>query len=338
MHYRSAALFLGLIAFGVSGVAQMDPFPPQRMTPPNAREQTMAHDLFNSLSGSVVSSDNQPLDNVYVELRSGNGSTVSSAYTNSSGTFELPQVSSGTYYVVASNGLAQVQQKVDVNGMPSNITLRMPVKTTADDGNGRSLVSVSQYRVPEKARVALQKAREAKAKGKTKEALKQLDVALQIAPRYADALTFRALLKMDANDLPGAAADLQEAINDDGNYGLAYIVMGAILNIQLKFDEAIRALDRGESLSPDSWQAYFEMGKALMAKGQYEGSLHQFDRAQSLLANDFPMIHLAKGHALLGLRNYSEAATELQAYLAKEPQGPRSEEAQKLLSQAQGHL
>jgi len=338
MSYRLAVLSLGFVVFSICGAAQMDPFSPPRLGPPNPHDQAMAHEMFNSLSGSVVSADNKPLENVHIEIRSGNGSTLYSAYTNSSGTFEFQQISSGTYDVVASSGIAQAQQRIDVNGMPSNIVLRMPVRTTADDGNGRSSVSVSQYQVPEKARVALQKAREANAKGKREEAQKQLDKALEIDPRYADALTFRGVLKMDANDLPGAIADLQDAISADGNYGLAYIVMGAVFNIELKFDDAIRVLERGQSLSPDSWQAYFEMGKALLAKGQYEASLRQFDRAQTLLANDVPVIHLAKARALLGVRNYPDAATELQAFLAKEPQGPRSQEAQKLLAQAEGHF
>jgi predicted Zn-dependent protease len=338
MFHRSAVLSLGLVAFSICGLAQMDPFSPPRPGQPNAHDPGMAHEIFNSLSGTVVSADNKPLENVRVELRAGNGSTVYSAYTNSSGTFEFQQVSSGTYDVVANSGIAQSQQRVDVNSMPSNVMLRMPVRSTADDGNGKTSVSVSQLQVPEKARVALEKAREAAAKGKSEEAQKQLAKALEICPRYADALTFRGLLKMDANDLPGATADLQEAINDDGSYGLAYIVMGAVFNVETKFDDAIRVLERGQSLSPNSWQAYFEMGKALLAKGEYEASVKQFDHAQTLLSNDIPVIHLAKARALMGLRNYTDAATELQAFLAKEPQGRRSEEAQKLLAQAQGHL
>jgi tetratricopeptide (TPR) repeat protein len=338
MSYRLTVLFFGFVAFSICGVAQMDPAFPSRLGPPNAHDQAMAHQMFNSLTGSVVSADNKPLENVHIEIRSGNGSTLYSAYTNSSGGFEFQQVSAGTYEVVASSGLAQAQQRVDVTGSPANVVLRMPVSTKANDGNGRSSVSVSQYQVPEKARAALQKAKEANVKGKTEEAQKQLDKALEIYPRYADALTFRGLLKMETNDLTGAIADLQAAIDADGSYGLAYIVIGAAFNVESKFDDAIRALERGQSLSPDSWQAYFEMGKALLAKAQYEPSLRQFDRAQTLLANDVPVIHLAKARALLGLKNYPDASTELQAFLAKEPPGPRSQEAQKLLAQAQGHF
>ena len=37
---------------------------------------------------------------------------------------------------------------------------------------------------------------------------------------------------------------------------------------------------------------------------------------------------------MLSLNNYSEAMAELQSYLAKEPNGPNSEQAQKMLDKA----
>lgn len=216
----------------------------------------------------------------------------------------------------------------------SSLRLRLPRSSTATDGNGNTSISVAQYRVPQKARDALKKAREASANGKNDEAQKQLARALEIYPKYADALTLRAILKMDEKDLPGAVADLQQAITDDENCSMAYLVMGAVFNTESKFDDAIRALQRGQSLSPNSWQAYFEMAKALVGKTQYEPALRQLDRAQTLAPKDYPPIHLVRAHAMMGLNNYSDAMTELQAYLAKAPQGAGSQQAQKMLDQA----
>lgn len=325
-------LFLALITFNIclsaqSPWSQKDLFNQPR--PGMAKGQT-----FNSLSGSVITADNKPVRDVHVELRSSNGSSITSVYTNSSGAFEFPTVYAGTYDVVASSGVSQAQERIEVGGMPQSITLRLPVTSKANDGNGSNSVSVAAYKVPEKARDALRKAREASVKGNHDEAQKQIAKALEIYPKYADALTLRALFKMDAKDLAGATADVQEAIQDDENCALAYVVMGAALNLQLKFDDAIRALSRGQSLSPNSWQAYFEMGKALMGKAQYEAALREFDRAQTL-APDASMIHFAKARALFGLRNYSDAVPELQAYVTGNPQGLRAEEARKMLAEAQ---
>jgi tetratricopeptide (TPR) repeat protein len=212
--------------------------------------------------------------------------------------------------------------------------LRVPVSSTPTDGNPGNAVSVAQYKVPAKAREELKKATEASIKGKNEEAEKHIAKALEIYPRYADAITQRAILKLSANDPTGAVTDLQQAIKYDESCSLAYIVMGATLNMQSQFDDAIRVLQRGESLSPNSWQAYFEMGKALVGKAQYEPALRQLNHAQSLMTHDYAPVHLVKAHAMLALDDYSDAMTELQEYLQKEPNGPNTEEAQRMLAQA----
>jgi tetratricopeptide (TPR) repeat protein len=296
------------------------------------------HHAFSSVSGNVVGIDNRPLEHVRVELHSRNGSIISSLYTDSAGTFEFHDLDSGNYDVMAVSGVDLAEQRIDLNNMPISIVLRMAASGSPNDRNGKSSVSVAQYLVPEKAQAALEKAREASAKGKNDEAERHVAQALEIYPRYADALTLRAILKMNGNDIESALADVQEAITNDKNCGLAYSVMGALLNMQSKFDDAARALERAQSLSPDSWQGYFEMGKAMLGKAQYETALQQFDRAQTLVAHDYPLLGLAKAHAMLGLNRYSDAVTELQAYLAKEPNGPMSQDAQRLLAQAQASL
>jgi predicted Zn-dependent protease len=334
---RYAAGFLSfLIAFTIASFAQMDsryqfPGAPPAM---NRHDSTNARDMLTNVSGTVVSSDNKPLKDIHVELRDGSGIVVSSTYSNPSGYFEFPQVPSGLYQVVATAGLEQAQERVDVNHMSTTVQLRVPVSSTPTDGNPANSVSVAQYRVPSKARDELRKAMEASFKGKSDEAQKHIAKALEIYPKYADALTERAVLKLTANDQNGAIDDLQEAIKDDGNCSLAYVVMGAALNMQSKFDDAIRSLQRGEALSPNSWQAYFEMGKALVGKAQYEPALRQLEHAQALMPREYPAVHLVKAHAMLALDDYSDAMTELQEYLQKEPNGPNSEQAQKMLAQA----
>jgi len=295
-------------------------------------------DAGSSLTGAVMSSDNKPLKDVRVDLRDSNGSNVNSVYTNAAGMFEFPQVHSGTYEVVATSGLAETQQRVEMDRMPSSINLRLPIQSTPSDGRPGNSVSVAQYRVPAKAREELQKARDNSIKGKNAEAEKHVAKALEIYPKYADALTLRAILKMDASDRPGAVADLQEAIQDDENCALAYIVMGAVLNSEQKFDDAIKTLERGEALSPDSWQAYFEMGKALTAKSQYEPALRQLQKAQALAPKDYPPLHLVKARAMMGLNNYSDEMAELQQYLDKEPQGSHSVQARQMMDQARAFV
>jgi Tfp pilus assembly protein PilF len=328
---RVVVLAFALAVLSICSLAQMDPM---YQRPGGDPPLLHSHDDANSISGTVITSDGKPLKDAHVELRDASGSVVTSTYTNAGGSFEFSRVSSGFYEVVATSGLQQAQQRVDASHMPSPVELRLPVSSAPRDGNPANSVSVAEYKVPGKARDELKKAREASEKGKNDEAEKDVAKALEIYPKYADALTMRAILKMDSKDEDGAIADLQQAITDDENCALAYLVMGAALNLQSKFDDAIRALERGEALSPNSWQAYFEMGKSLVGKAQYQDALRQLDRAQSLMPREYPPLHLVKAHAMLALSDYTDAMAELQQYLAKEPNGPNTQEAQKMLAQA----
>jgi tetratricopeptide (TPR) repeat protein len=328
MLFRTAVLALVVLLSSVFSLAQRSPLY-QRQTQPLAQGQD-----DSSLTGNVFTSDNKPLKDARVELRDGTGLVVTSVYTNSSGSFEFLHVHIGLYEVVATAGLEESRERLEVTGLPSFVSLRIAGQKTPVDGGTRNSVSVAQYKVPNKAREEFKKAQEAASKQKHEDAQNHLEKALAIYPAYADAFTLRGILKLDKRDEQGAIADLQKAIESDGNYALAYIVMGAAQNINSKFDEAIRALERGQTLAPTSWQAYFEMGKALAGKAQYEKALVQLDRAQTLAPHDYPLIHLVKAHAMLALNSYSDAMTELQSYLEKEPNGPNSQQAQKMLEQA----
>ena len=331
--FHRAVLFV-LLCAGFSGYCAAQ-FNGMSLQGPQTQMDRHSSRDFNSLSGTVTGADNRPLQDVRIELHDGStGSVIGAAYTNSGGSFEFDRLSPGTYQVVASLGLAQADERVDVTTANAMVNMRLGVSSKPEDGNGANAVSVAQYKVPGKARDELKKAREAAEKGKNEDAQRHLAKSLEIFPKYADALTFRAILKLDDHNVDSALTDLQQAISDDGNYPMAYVVMGAALNMQSKFDEAIRNLQRSESLAPNNWQAYFEMGKAYVGKADYPSALRQLNRAQLLAPSNYALIHLIKGHALLALNQYDDAMAELQAFLQKEPNGANSAQAQKMLQQA----
>ena len=328
------ALFLAMAFATLSSlcVAQVLPFPNDRL-----RDNAFSSRLGSgsaSLEGTVVSAlDNKPLQNVRVELRDPtNGTVITSAYTNGAGAFELGSVPQGLYRVVALFGVSQAEERVDLSSFKTTVSLRMPVNNPPAGGNTGSTISVTQYRIPDKARNEFQKAQEASAKLNLEAAQKHVARALELFPSYADALTLRAILNL-SNNLPVAIADLEKAIQSDGNYALAYTVLGSALNMQSKFDEALKTLERGQSLSPDSWQSYFEMAKSYLGKTDYQAALRQLERAESLAPAEYPPIRLVRAQALIALKQYADAMADLQAFLQKDPSGPNSEAAQHMLQQ-----
>lgn len=292
----------------------------------------------NAVVGSVHTVDNQPLGNVRVELRDGStGAVVGSSYTGMAGGFEFRELPQGSYEVVAVSGTQIVEERVQVNSMSTNVDLRLS-ESRPNDQLGNRTVSVNQYRIPDRAREELRKAKEASAKNKQEDAQRHLDRALELYPGYAEALTVRATYKLDQRDFDGAAADLQTAIQSDANCALAYTVLGSVQNVQGKFDDALRSLQRAETLAPDVWQTYFEMARSYSGKNAYAESIKALDRAQTTAPPGYPLIHLLRAHNMMALNRYSDAVTELQAFIQKNPAGPHTDQAKQMLERAQAAM
>jgi len=304
----------------------------------NNSSMSGSHADGRSISGTVQDTQNSGLKDVRVELTDSSGALVGSAYTNLSGRFEFTRLVPGTYTVVATSGLQQASERVDARNFSNTVNVRLPGVGKPTDGVEGNSISIAQYRVPAKAREAYRKAHEAVEKDKMDDARKHLTKALELCPNYAEALTLRGVLALNQQDSQSAIADVDKAIQADGNYAMAYMVMGSALNMQSKFDEAIRSLQRGQTLAPNYWQGYFELGKSYIGKADYPSALRQLERAQSLAPADYPLISLLRAHALLAMKQFPEAMTALQAYLQKEPQGPNSDQARKMLEQARSYV
>src|SRR5438270_12814733 len=148
----------------------------------------------------------------------------------------------------------------------------------------------------------------------------------------------RGLMDLDEKKLDDAAAILEKSIQADANYGMGYIVLGAVYNMQSRFDDSIRVLDRGLTLMPQSWQGMFELGKAELGKGNYEAAMRRLNKASDLSTQPYPPLHLAKAHALLGMKNFSEASSELEAYLEQDPNSPHAAEVRESLGQVRAFV
>jgi Flp pilus assembly protein TadD len=334
--FISCSLYLSAQRMGMD--PSQSPFSNQNTLPGSHSPMNNPRGDTRTISGVIQDNQNYGLNDVRVELNDANGTMVGSVYTNPAGRFEFSRVAPGTYTVVATVGLQQASERVDTTNFSNSVNVRMQGVSKPADGVEGNSISIAQYRVPAKAREAYRKAHEDVDKGKTEDAHKHLARALELCPNYADALTLRAVLALNQRDSQSAVADLDKAIQIDGNYAMAYMVMGSALNMEGKFDEAIRSLQRGQSLAPNYWQGYFELGKAYIGKADYPGALKQFDRAQSLAPEDYPLISLLRAHALLAMKQFPEAMAALQAFLQKDPHGPNSEQAQKMLEQAQAYV
>ena len=288
-----------------------------------------------SISGSARTADNKPAHDARVELLDvTTGQVVASGYTNQGGSFDFNNVANGSYEVSVVSGLDEARERVEVQGLGATVNLRFSPSQGADAGN-RSTVSIADFKVPGKARDALKKARAAVSKQQFDDASRYVEEALQLYPRYSEALTLRGILKLDGNKIAEACDDFDQAIKADNSNATAYFALGAAYNMSSRFDDALRTIDRGIALAPNTWQAYFEMGKAFLGKGSYDAAIRQLNKAEDTAPKSYPLIHLVKAHALLGLKDYAQAMAELQWYIEKAPKDDRNTaDARQLLDQA----
>ncbi len=287
--------------------------------------------LTATITGTVRTADNHPVPDAHVVLRATLNEARFSTYSRPDGSFELTNVPDGPYLLSATLGILEVSDQIQVSIGENWVNLTMPPKEQSG-ADRRAPVSAAQLSIPGKARNALQKAWDALGKNKLVDAARYIEKALVFCPRYAEALTMRAMLELQGNSREMALADAEKAIEYDPNYGTAYIILGSAYNSLGRFDDAVRTLDHGIAITPDTWQGYYEMSKALLAKGDSVAALHQAEKASSLLGPlNYPALHLVKAYAYIRLKNQSAASAELEAYQRLEPQGHMSAEAKQML-------
>jgi len=338
MHVRVLALVFSILAAGTVLMAQSspDPLQPGSVAPGMAMPGNTVHpndiDNFGTITGSLLTIDGRPIINAEIELQYVNtGAVVASTYSKTNGSFGFYNVPLGQFEVVANRGVDQAHERIRVDHSPNQVTLRM-AGGQAEPGAGAT-VSDAALRIPDKARNEFQKACNAFQKSKYDEAEKHTMKALSIVPNYAQALTLRGLLKMNKKDIQGGEQDFQAAIHSDPNYALAYFAMGSAYNGSGRFKDAQQTLQEGLRIDPASWQGYFELSRSLMGQGDFRNALKYVVKAESFGAA-YPPIHLVKAHALLGLKDFDEAASEFERYLSADSKGPAADEARRALDQA----
>ena len=292
-----------------------------------------ANRLAASLSGKVLNADGRPAGGVRVELNDPNTAVpVSSAYTQPDGSFELYNIPQGSYEVVAESGDTEVSDAVAVDSSRPPLELRFPRASAAQYGDGAT-VSVAQMLVPDQARKYYRRGLDAYRHGHDDEAQSNIEQALLIAPEYADALTLRGMIEMQRHDLQAAQGYLEHAIRIDSSSAAAYVALGAVYNHEGRYDDALQASERSTSLSPRTWQGYFEMAKAAVGKGMYQKALLLARQAERFGGGGFSSLHLVKACALYPLKLYKDAREEVQTVLLHEPKSPSAQQAQSLLAE-----
>ena len=291
-----------------------------------------------SISGNVQTIDGHGVRDARVEVHDlMSGALISGVYTLPNGTFTIYNIPAGHYEVRSVSGLQEARERVDLDGVDQQVTLKIADVAAPASGNAAT-VSVAEMRIPDKARKEFEKAQEAFGKQKMDDARARCAKALSLAPTYSRALTLSALFDLADNKLEEAAQKAEQAVKSDYGYSMGYIVLASVYNSLKRYDDSIRTLDRAIPLAPNSWQAYFEMSKAQLGKGDFQKALAAIDRAALSGPAEYMPVHLVRAHALLGLKAYQQAMAELEKYVSGDPKGADVADVRKTLDQVKAFV
>ncbi len=182
---------------------------------------------------------------------------------------------------------------------------------------GAATVSVAMLRVPVKARQHFEKARAAAVAGRNVEYERELAAALTIDPRFAEAYVLRASRKVILKQYEASIEDALTAQRVDPGIFWATIVHAEACNGLRRFDEAFALLDGLKPTEMGTWQAKYEMTRAVLGLGDAVAALQWSKLALAAVPpSAMPNTTLLRANAFQMAGRWPEAVEQFDQYLA----------------------
>jgi len=252
--------------------------------------------------------------NCSVELNNLNSHLpVQQAVCGTDGTFRFMDVTRGSYQIVVRTDLRAYAEQIDLRAPREDVEINLPTPKESAEGS----VSVAELRIPDKAKDELSKADQALVKGELEKADQHAVRALEFAPRFARAMTVRAVVMSAHGEFNSALKMLDQADGIDPMFALTKVVRASVLNALRRPEEAARAAEQGLRLN-GSWQGHYELARALAMQRQFERALVEINRAVSTVPREFAGLALLHASVLAELHNVKAAREVLQALPKKQ--------------------
>jgi tetratricopeptide (TPR) repeat protein len=201
-----------------------------------------------------------------------------------------------------------------------------------------TLVSATSLQAPRKARKAREQAARSLKKRDFEKAEKELDKAVQIYPRYAEAWFALGQLHQLGRRIQDARNAYQKAVAADGNYVKPYVGLARLAGIDRHWKEMAEITDHAVALDPiDFPEAYY-----LNAVAYYR--LKQFDAAEKSARkvlrldplHELPAAHLILADILEQRRDFAGSIEQLKTYLQISPNAPSAEQVRARIKGLEG--
>ncbi len=269
------------------------------------------------------------------------GAIVGEQYTDSRGAFRFTGLNFPRYELVVSYpGFLTARRLIWLRMVASEsyVDFFLQAEPKKKKEAGQSTVDVKELEQSEAAPL-LQKASRQMAAGKHSEAIQTLRQALEQKPDDARVHEALGLALMKANRLPEAIEILQKAARLGAHRAQLYLA--AAYNSSNLHLEAELAAQEAVAAEPSSWEAWYELGRALYHQGRLEEAERSYQRAlepkSSAADHAEPhptgRVHLGLGNLYVKAERFPLAAEHLRKFLKEEPQAPETARVRQLLKE-----
>jgi tetratricopeptide (TPR) repeat protein len=182
-------------------------------------------------------------------------------------------------------------------------------------------ISATSLQAPKDAKKAFDKGKDALKKGKSEDAEKNFQKAVEIYPKYAVAWYELGQLQQNAKNFEEARKSYAQALAADGKYVSPYLQLSLIAAQEKKWEEVVDATNRAVKLDAfDFPQAYFYNSVANYNLRRMDAAEKSAREAQKLdTEHRYPQVNHLLGVILAEKRDYSGAADQMRSYLKFAP-------------------
>lgn len=158
--------------------------------------------------------------------------------------------------------------------------------------------------------------------------------AVEIDPKYAQALRHRGILRFQLSQFDLAKQDLDKAIKLEPDYSDSFNTRGRVYHALGQYDKAIADFERAIQLNPKYDSPYTNMGLALVKLGRVKEAIGWYSKAVELQPH--AQNYCNRGTAYIRLKKFAAGEEDLKQALKLDPKFPNTHNSLGALYQMTG--
>jgi tetratricopeptide (TPR) repeat protein len=263
-------------------------------------------------------------------------SILSTLYTNSSGEFQIRNLSEGIYYVEAEmpkGNFDSVTRRVELGrGLMVDVVLELVEKKDPSGNRVGKVVSAAELRqsVPSQAKKQYEIGLKFVSKGNFQQAATHFEEAISIYPDYLAARNDLGAQYLKLKRIDEAEKHFEIVLSNDPKNFNAKFNMGLVQVERHNYTEAIRLLNQAIAIDSTRAVARLWIGIAKLELGDLDSAEAELTRALIMGGDECVAAHYHLARVYLNRGAVSDATRSVQIYIQQAPRGEFIKEAKEL--------